>query len=180
MGQEDEMRRCLFVLVTISAAIAVAAADGSATGPVTAGAGASPGATARAAQQAAAAAQSAEGAREQRLQEMSSLVEQMHTVLNEMQSRAAGAPAEDKNAADNVKMWQLLLAHLDRMLAQAQGAPAAGPKSAGGEPFSRYARHRFAPTRRGAPAPSPTADAMPGSSAATAETSNSNVTTSSR
>lgn len=66
-------------------------------------------------------AQSADPAFEARVEELQETVAQMHALLNQMQSKAGSA--KDKAAtADNVRMWEILLGHLDRTLAEARAA----------------------------------------------------------
>lgn len=60
----------------------------------------------------------AEPSLEVRVQEMQDTVAQMHVLLKEMQAKAGNA--KSSTAADNVRMWELLLNHLDASLAQAR------------------------------------------------------------
>jgi len=75
-----------------------------------------------------------EGAFEGRLQDMQNTLRQMHALLDDMQARmrtlkvaAASAGSAKSSGADeapimsdNLKMWQLLLDHLDSTMAQAR------------------------------------------------------------
>ena len=55
---------------------------------------------------------------DQRLIEMQQMLTQMHALLKQMQSKAL--KTNDASAMDNVRMWELMLGHMDRSLAQAR------------------------------------------------------------
>ncbi|PYT78892.1 MAG: hypothetical protein DMG40_18425 [Acidobacteria bacterium] len=54
----------------------------------------------------------------QRLQEMATTLSSMHTLLKEMQDKAASRNAKDPVVKDNLQMWELMLAHLDQQFEQ--------------------------------------------------------------
>ena len=54
----------------------------------------------------------------QRLQEMQTTLASMHALLKEMREKAAARNAKDPVAKDNLQMWELMLAHLDKQLEQ--------------------------------------------------------------
>jgi len=75
----------------------------------------------------------ADGSFEGRLQDMQNTLTQMHALLQDMQARtragktvvaksgaAKASAAENLALADNVRMWELLLNHLDTTMAQAR------------------------------------------------------------
>ena len=67
------------------------------------------------------AAQRMEALYQQRLQELEVNVAKMHTLLNDMKAKLAASPS--KNAAaeqDNIALWEIMLGHLDKTLAQAR------------------------------------------------------------
>lgn len=54
----------------------------------------------------------------QHLQEMESTLTSMHTLLKQMQAKAAKNITKDAIAQANLQMWELMLAHLDKQFEQ--------------------------------------------------------------
>ena len=54
----------------------------------------------------------------QRLQEMEATLGSMHALLKEMRDKAASKNSKDPVLKDNLRMWELMLAHLDKQLDQ--------------------------------------------------------------
>jgi uncharacterized protein involved in copper resistance len=54
----------------------------------------------------------------QRMQEMQETVDQMHTLLKQMRTKAASSKSADPLAKANLEMWELMLKHLDRQFDQ--------------------------------------------------------------
>jgi hypothetical protein len=54
----------------------------------------------------------------QRLQEMQTTLTSMHALLKEMRDKAASRNSKDAVVKDNLQMWELMLAHLDKQLDQ--------------------------------------------------------------
>lgn len=54
-----------------------------------------------------------------RLEDMQDTLTKLHALLKQMQSQA-GSSKRQTVAAENIQMWELLLGHLDRTLAQAR------------------------------------------------------------
>ena len=52
----------------------------------------------------------------QRVEDMQSTLSQMHTVLKQMQVKAAKSTVKDSFAKTNIDMWKLMVAHLDKEL----------------------------------------------------------------
>ncbi len=62
----------------------------------------------------------AESSLEARLEAMQDTLTKMHTLLQQMQIRAA--KSKSQTDVENFQMWELLLGHLDRTLADARAA----------------------------------------------------------
>jgi len=54
----------------------------------------------------------------QHMQEMESTLTSMHTLLKQMQAKAAKNNSKDSNATANLQMWELMLTHLDKQFEQ--------------------------------------------------------------
>ncbi len=79
-----------------------------------------------------------EAVHEQRLQEMEVILAKMHTLLNDMKAKVAAG--DSKNASsqmDNIELWEMLLGHLDKTLAQARMAAIQRGALAGGSSGKR-------------------------------------------
>jgi hypothetical protein len=103
---------------------------------------------------------------QQRLQEMEVSLAKMHTLLNDMKARMAandshGTPSQ----RDNIELWEMMLGHLDKTLAQARlaavqrGALSGGPAAKNRGPM--VYRQPSKPPVPGAPAPGATATPQP-------------------
>ncbi len=92
--------------------------------------------------------QSASPALEARLEAMEDTLAKMHALLADMQHKAGGKG--QTAAADNLRMWELLLGHLDRTFSEARmsmqrslmyqrSMPGQNPESAPRSPFPLHA-----------------------------------------
>jgi hypothetical protein len=70
---------------------------------------------------------------QQRLQEMEISLGKMHSLLNDMKTRlAADKSANTAAQKDNIQLWEMMLGHLDKTLAQARTAAIQRGELAGG------------------------------------------------
>jgi len=108
-----------------------------------------------------------EALHQQRLQEMEVSLAKMHTLLNDMKARlAADHSRSSASEKDNIELWEMMLGHLDKTLAQARlaavqrGALSGGPASKKRTPmvYRQPPANRLVP---GAPEPAPSASPQP-------------------
>jgi len=108
-----------------------------------------------------------EALHQQRLQEMEVSLAKMHTLLNDMKARmAANNSHSTPSQKDNIELWEMMLGHLDKTLAQARlaavqrGALSGGPAAKNRGPMV-YRQQPSKPPLPGAPAPGSTATPQP-------------------
>jgi peptidoglycan hydrolase CwlO-like protein len=111
---------------------------------------------------------------QQRLQEMKTTLTRMHTLLKQMQTKAADSHSKDSVAKANVEMWELMVGQLDKQFAElGEAARMRGDMEARRQAMYKQAEERSAATaqkaREGAPASTTAAGALTPSAATPAQ-----------